>query len=87
MENLKLNESKILSYVSDQLYIGIELEQIKQQLDDIYGSRFTTPNVTEEEIKWLYETCHDAENINHYQDEMELETLIDNFNKNLVISQ
>ena len=67
LELLKNNDCKILSYISDKLYDGYNLNEIKNSLDNKYNTRFTSNDVTLEENQWLLYTCNDAEKINRYQ--------------------
>ena len=67
LELLKNNDYEILSYISDKLYDGYNLNEIKNSLDNKYNTRFTSNDVTLEENQWLLYTCNDAEKINRYQ--------------------
>lgn len=67
LEKLKRYDCEILSYISDKLYERHNFNTIKTYLDNNFGTRFTSKNVTLEENLWLINTFYDAENIIFYQ--------------------
>ena len=84
LTQLKNRDTELLSYISDRLYEGNDLDDIKQGLDKILGSRFSKPDVSKDEIQWLKETCNDGDNINSYQDNLIYQNMIYEFNNKLV---
>jgi len=64
INQLKLRDNELLSYISDRIYEGYDFKIIQSNLDSILGSNFSS---NKQQLKWFYNTYIDAENINEYQ--------------------
>jgi len=64
INQLKLRDNELLSYISDRIYEGYDFKIIQSNLDSILGINFSS---NKQQLKWFYNTYIDAENINEYQ--------------------
>lgn len=87
MINLESRYNEFLSYVSDLLYAKLDFDEIIKKMDMEKGTRFTTSNMSLDEIIWLKDLFATAQNVNDYQDELEIESLVKEWQNSFPIMQ
>lgn len=76
LSNLKSREHEFLSYISNLMHEGMSDNDIIEAIDREKMTRFTKPDVTQDEMEWLKEMMGISGQIKNYQDEMEIESLV-----------
>lgn len=76
LTNLKSREHEFLSYISDLMHLDVSDNDIVEAIDREKKTRFTKADVTPDEMLWLKEMMGIATQIKDYQDEMEISSLI-----------
>ena len=87
MINLESRYNEFLSYVSDLLYAKLDFDEIIKKMDMEKGTRFTSSNMSLDEIIWLKDLFATAQNVNDYQDELEIESLVKEWQNSFPIMQ
>ena len=87
MINLESRYNEFLSYVSDLLYAKLDFDEIIKKMDMEKGTRFTSSNMSLDEIIWLKDLFATAQNVNDYQDELEIKLLVKEWQNSFPIMQ
>ena len=87
MINLESRYNEFLSYVSDLLYAKLDFDEIIKKMDKEKGTRFTSSNMSLDEMIWLNDLFATAHNVNDYQDRLEIESLVKQWQNSFSLMQ